>query len=84
MGFKQKELNLKSWHFYTLNRKARLKRLENLKLRKQSKAEKACFQVKEKDAEILLVAVENANAVEFNEHLNFYHILPFHKRRLQA
>lgn len=35
-------------------------------------------QVKEKGAEVLLPAVE------FNEHLNFYHILPFHKYEFQA
>jgi len=58
--------------------------IENLKCRKYSSMEMICSCFKEKDAPNPPGSVENANAVECSEHLDFYHILPFHKQEFQA
>ena len=46
--------------------------------------EMVCSCFKEKDALNPPGSVENSNAVECGEHLDFYHILPFHKQEFQA
>lgn len=43
---------------------------------------RSCF--KEKDAVSPPGSVEKANAVECSEHLEFYHIVPFHKQEFQT